>query len=149
MIIVVLFIALACLCCGIAASCGGPEGRYAGGLMLLALTIGRVSGVLDLSMATSPAFKLVLDGCLLMAFLAIMIFSRRWWPIWIVGFQFNGVLAHFAALVAPHYTPLIYRGLESFWGIPIAVAMAVGAALDRAAAIPSEFHPRLYAGEKS
>lgn len=133
MLIVVLFITMAVLCCSAAALCGGWEGRWAGISTLAVIFAGRVVGTFDLELATSPGFKLWLDGSLLLLFLAIMLHSRRWWPIWIAGLQANCVLAHLSALAIPAHSPSIYRGLESFWGVPMVVVMAAGALMDRAA----------------
>lgn len=132
MLIVYMFIALAALCCAIAAVNGGWEGRWAGGLTMLTILAGRAAGSIDLELATSPAFKIWLDGALLVALIAICIRSRRWWPIWLVGLQGNAVLAHVAGIMIPTYTPSIYRGLESFWGIPLMLVLAIGPLLDRA-----------------
>lgn len=133
MLIVFMFIALALLCCALAAIHGGREGRWAAALTILTVLIGRTVGSVDLHLATSPGFKLMLDGALLAGYSAIMFTSQRWWPIWIAGFQLNGVLAHLTTWLVPHYTPVMYRGLESFWGIPIVLTMALGAMLDRQA----------------
>lgn len=132
MLIVYMFIALAGLCCAIAAVNGGWEGRWAGGLTMLTILAGRAAGSVDLAFATSPAFKIWLDGALLVALIVITLRSRRWWPIWLVGLQGNAVLAHVAGIMIPTHTPAIYRGLESFWGIPLMLVMATGPLLDRA-----------------
>ncbi|NLS26808.1 hypothetical protein S2M10_17950 [Sphingomonas sp. S2M10] len=132
MLIVYMFIALAGLCCAVAAVNGGWEGRWAGGLTMLTILAGRAVGTFDLQLATSPEFKLCLDGALLAAFAAIMLRSRRWWPIWLVGLQGNAVLAHVSGIMIPSHTAIIYRGLESFWGIPMVLVLATGPLLDRA-----------------
>ncbi|PVX30956.1 hypothetical protein [Sphingomonas pokkalii] len=133
MLIVYLYISLAFICCGAAAVHGGWEGRLAGALIMAVILAGRVVGSVDLELATSPWFKLWLDGALLVAFVAIMLVSRRWWPIWIVGLQGNGVLAHLSAILIPEHTPVIYRVLESFWGVPMVLVMAAGVMMDHAA----------------
>lgn len=130
MLIVLMFISLALLCCAITAVNGGKDGRWAAFMTIATVLAGRAAGAVDLALATSPAFKLLLDGALLAGYAALMLASRRFWPIWITGFQLNGVLAHVATWLVPHYTPVIYRGLESFWGIPIVLTMALGATLD-------------------
>lgn len=141
MLIVQLYIVLAALCCGTAIIYGGWEGRWAGALTMITLLAGRAVGSFDLELATTPLFKIGLDGALLAAFATIMIFSRRWWPIWIVGLQANGVLAHVSAIVVPDYTPVIYRALESFWGVPIVLVMAAGSVMDRAASSMQRLTP--------
>jgi hypothetical protein len=132
MLIVYMFITLASLCCAIAAVHGGWEGKWAGALTMITIVAGRIVGSFDLRLATSPAFKFCLDGTLLVALVAIMLRSRRWWPIWLVGLQGNAVLAHVSGMMIPAHTAIIYRGLESFWGIPLMLVLAAGPLLDRA-----------------
>lgn len=133
MLIVLMFITLALLCCAVTAINGGREGRWAALMSIGTVLIDRAVGSVDLALATSPEFKLVLDGSLLASYFSLMLSSRRWWTIWITGFQMNGVLAHLSTWLVPDYTPVIYRGLESFWGVPIVLVMALGATLDRRA----------------
>ena len=133
MLIKYLYIALACICCACGAVLSGWDGRWAGALIMLTIVAGRTVGAYDLDLARSPSFKFCLDGALLLALITVMLRSRRWWPIWLVGLQVNATLAHVAALLVPTHTPSIYRGLQSFWGIPLVMVLAVGPLLDRAA----------------
>lgn len=135
MLIVVMFITLALLCCAITAVSGGKDGRWAAFMTVATVLIDRAIGSHDLALATSPGFRLLLDGTLLLGYAALMLASRRFWPVWITGFQMNAVLAHLTTWLVPHYTPVMYRGLESFWGIPIVLTMAWGAMLDARAAV--------------
>lgn len=135
MLIVMLFLSLTLLCCAITALNGGRDGRWAAFMALATVLVGRAVGSVDLHLATSPGFKVILDGALLVGFYVLMLNSRRYWTIWITGFQMNGVLAHMATWLAAGYTPAIYRGLESVWGIPIMLVMVLGATLDRRAGV--------------
>lgn len=131
MLIVIAFMTLATLCCAIAALHGGRDGRWAAGMTMTALVIDRTVGSVELQLAVAPSFRMFLDGALLVGYFAVMARSRRYWPIWIVGLQANGVLAHLTTWLVPHYTATTYRGIESVWGVPIVIIMAWGAALDR------------------
>ena len=129
------FITLAVCCCAITAVNGGRSGRHAAAMAISTILIGRAIGMVDLTFATSPGFKVALDGTLLAGFYNVMLNSRRHWPIWITGFQINGVVAHLTTWLVGDYTPAVYRGLESVWGIPIMVVMALGATLDNRAGL--------------
>lgn len=137
MTLVYAYFALALTCCSVAAVNGGRDGRWAAFFTISALTMGRVVGSIDLQVALSPQYKIFLDGVLLIAFATIMLTSKRYWPIWITGLQLNGVLAHLAAWLSPAHVARTYHGLESVWGVPIVVLMALGPTLDRRAGIPS------------
>jgi hypothetical protein len=135
MLIVELFFALTLLCCAVAAVNGGWEGRWIAAMSIATVAIDRAVGMADLAFATSPGFRVLLDGALLVGLVIVMLHSRRYWPIWLTGLQMNGELAHIATWLAGDYAPLIYRGLESVWGIPIMLLMAIGPTLDSRAGI--------------
>lgn len=64
--------------------------------------------------------------------------SRRYWPIWMAGFQLMCVLTHLGPLLDRHSNPAVYRALESVWMIPMLATMVLGIAKDRRAARVSE-----------
>jgi hypothetical protein len=66
-----------------------------------------------------------------------MLHSRSYWPIWMTGFHLIAVTTHFSVMLAPHYTPAIYRGMQSVWALPVLVSMLIGVALDRQAGLRS------------
>jgi hypothetical protein len=61
--------------------------------------------------------------------------SRRYWPIWSAGFALICVLTHFGPLIDPASDSKIYRGLESFWQLPILATMVIGIAKDKAGGV--------------
>jgi hypothetical protein len=59
--------------------------------------------------------------------------SRRYWPIWMTGFHLVAVASHISTLIAPGFTPEIYRALAGVWAIPILLSLLLGVELDRRA----------------
>lgn len=77
---------------------------------------------------------LAVDLFLLAGLYALMLASRRYWPIWIVGFHLVAVITHLSTVVAPSFTPGVYQAMEAFWAIPVLLSMLIGVELDRRAA---------------
>ena len=134
MIIAYLFWALALLCCGYAILFGGRDGRWAAFLIIAAAVMtapatlfGRAWGNIELAI-------FAVDAGLLLGLYGLMLVSRRYWPIWMTGFHLIAVITHFSTLLAPKFTPALYRALESFWAIPVLLSLLLGVALDRRAA---------------
>ena len=134
MLIGLLFWMLAALCCGYAIIFGGKDGRWAAFLIIAAAIItipavrfGRTWGSTELAV-------FAVDSALLAGFYGLMLASRRFWPIWMTGFHLIAVVTHFSTLLAPDFTPAIYRALESVWAIPVLISLLLGVELDRRAA---------------
>jgi hypothetical protein len=51
------------------------------------------------------------------------------------GFHLIAVTTHLSTLLAPEFTPRIYRGMETLWAVPITLSMMIGIMLDRRAGI--------------
>jgi hypothetical protein len=128
-----LFWALALLCCSYAVIFGGRDGRWAtllllaaAGLTAPATLFGRAWGELELAI-------LAVDLLLLSGLYALMLASRRYWPIWMTGFHLVAVVTHLSTMVAPSFTPRLYKAMESFWAIPVLLSLLIGVELDRRA----------------
>jgi hypothetical protein len=69
---------------------------------------------------------LIVDVLALAAFTAIALRTRRFWPLWVAGFQLTSTFAH--ALKAIHFSlvPQVYAAAERFWVYPIFLAIVVG-----------------------
>ena len=136
MLIFLLYWLLVLLCCGYAVAFGGVDGRR----ITLAMVVG--------SLLTIPAadygrgwaeielYILLIDAAMLVVFYVLMLSSRRYWPIWVTGFHIPSVVSHLSTLLAPGFTPQIYRALETFWAIPMLLALLIGVELDRRAGLP-------------
>lgn len=86
------------------------------------------------SYAETELIIFAIDLLLLCGLYALMISSRRYWPIWMTGFHLIAVVTHLSSLLAPSFAPLIYWAMGSFWAIPMPLALLVGVELDRRAA---------------
>ena len=134
MLIGLLFWVLTLLCCGHAIVFGGRDGRWAAFLILAASLLSLPSTLMDHAYAETELIILAVDILLLGGLYALMIASRRYWPIWMTGFHLIAVVTHLSTLLAPGFTPEIYRAMGGFWAIPIPLALLIGIQLDRRAA---------------
>ena len=69
---------------------------------------------------------LTIDFVALAAFVLLALRSRRFWPLWVAGFQLTSVLAHFLKAVHWNMIPEVYAAAERFWIYPIFLAIVVG-----------------------
>ncbi|NJM50854.1 MAG: hypothetical protein HC843_08205 [Sphingomonadales bacterium] len=61
---------------------------------------------------------------------------NRGWLIWCAGLQLAALITHFATVVAPDFSPVVYQALIEFWSIPILLVMVAGIMLDRRVMAP-------------
>lgn len=69
---------------------------------------------------------LLVDGLTLAAFVAIALITRRFWPLWVAGFQLTSTFSHALKLLHPDLVPQVYAVAERFWVYPIFLAIVVG-----------------------
>jgi hypothetical protein len=129
-----LFWMLALLSCSHAILFGGRDGRWAAFLILIASGLTLPATLLDQAYWETELTILAADLFLLGGLYAVMLASRRYWPIWMVGFHLVAVVTHLSTLIVPDFTPRMYRAMESFWAIPVLLSMLIGVELDRRAA---------------
>ncbi len=135
MIIGILFWLLALLCCGYAIAFGGRDGKKAAALLIAAAVLTAPATLLGQAWGRIELLILAVDAALLAGLYALMLSSRRFWPVWMTGFHLVAVVTHLATLLAPGFTPAIYRALESLWAIPVLLSLLIGVALDRRAGL--------------
>lgn len=121
--------------CGYAAAAGGRDGRWASILIISASLLTIPATRLGAHWARSEHGILAVDLALLLGLYALALSSRRYFPIWMAGFHLIAVTTHLSALVAPDFTPRIYRAMASLWAVPMTISMVVGIALDRRSGI--------------
>ena len=141
MLIGLLFWALTLLCCGYAIGIGGRDGRLAASLILAASGLSVPATLMDHGYVETELIILVVDLLLLGGLYALMISSRRYWPIWMTGFHLIAVITHLSTLLTPNFAPLVYWALGSFWAIPMPLVMLIGVELDRRAAARLRVRP--------
>jgi hypothetical protein len=133
MIIAVLFWLLVIVTCAHAAAFGGKDGRRAAMLVIAASLLTLPATVLGRGWGRTELAILTVDLMLLAGLYALMLRSRRYWPIWMVGFHLVAVASHLGTMVVPDFTPAIYRALGSLWAIPMLLTMMIGIERDRKA----------------
>lgn len=130
MMIILLFWLLMFTCCFYAAAAGGRDGKWATAIIILA-SILTVPATFLAQWGRTQTPVMVVDMSVLAAMYILTLKSRAYWPIWMTAFQLVSVTTHFATLVSPSFTPLIYQGMESMWAIPGLLSMVIGISLDR------------------
>lgn len=125
---ILIYLVLLTVSCGYALWRGDRDARIAAtvcivatGLTVLLLTPG------------STRYELVERGVMavdlgaLGAFVALALFSQRFWPLWVAGLQMTASAAHALKLFDAALVPLAYAVAERFWGYPILLIIAFGA----------------------
>lgn len=134
--IMLLFWSLTLMGCGYAALAGGRDGRVAAGLIIAASLLTIPATRLGHAWASTELLILGVDLALLAGLYTLTLRSRSFFPIWMVGFHLIAVTTHLSTIVAPDFTPRIYRGLVTLWAVPMTLAMVWGIHLDRRGAKP-------------
>lgn len=140
MLIPILYWLLTLLCCGYAFAYGGKDGRWAAYLIVAATLLTVPAMLYGHSWRHTELAILFVDAVLLVGLYGLMVGSRRYWPVWLTGFHLVAVASHISTMMAPTFTPEIYRALAGIWAIPLLLSLLLGVALDRRAArrlIPS------------
>ena len=68
----------------------------------------------------------LVDFAVLAGFVAVALRSRRYWPLWVAGFQLTTTLGHGFKALDSHLVPGAYGAALQFWGYPILVVLAIG-----------------------
>ena len=69
---------------------------------------------------------LLIDSLALLGFVLLALRSRRFWPLWVAGFQLTSVLAHFLKAIRWELLPQVYAAAERFWIYPIFIMIVIG-----------------------
>ncbi len=128
-----LFWLLTTLACGYAWVCGGKEGRWAAGLIIGACFLTIPASLLGPRFGRFEPAVFSVDLGLLVGLYLLALGSLRCWPIWMAGFHLVAVFSHLGTLLAPRFVAKVYFAAETFWAIPVLIAMITGIALDRSA----------------
>jgi hypothetical protein len=137
MLIGLLFWLLAVTSCIYAIVFGGKDGRLAALLIIAASVLTVPAAHMGRAWGELETARLMVDLGLLLGLYVLMLSSRRYWPIWMTGFHLIAVATHVSVMIAPGFTPQIYRALQSFWAIPVLLSFMIGVELDRRAGLPT------------
>ena len=122
------YLTLLTLSCGYALWRGDRDARIAA----ITCVVATVMTVVVLTPG-SRRYTLVESGVMavdlmaLAAFIAIALFSKRFWPLWVAGLQMTASTAHALKMFDAGLVPLAYAVAERFWGYPILLIIAIGA----------------------
>ncbi len=76
--------------------------------------------------ARAGHYVLLIDCVALFILVSIALKSKRFWPMWVAGFQLPGVVTHIATLVDPHIVPKSYAIAQGLWIYPMMIVLIVG-----------------------
>ncbi len=68
----------------------------------------------------------LVDFAVLAGFVAVALRSRRFWPLWVAGFQLTTTLGHGFKALDTDLLPGAYGAALQFWGYPILAVLAIG-----------------------
>lgn len=72
-------------------------------------------------------YGLLATDVLILVVLGTLAFrSTRWWPLFLAGFQLDGVLVHLIHFAAPHAIPIAYLDATALWSYPMVLMLFAG-----------------------
>lgn len=83
----------------------------------------------------TPFWLLLADTSFMVFLYALALLSRRFWPLWMAGFQLVTVATHVASLTGPAFLPRLYTAMSTLWSVPILLVMLIGVILDNHAGL--------------
>lgn len=69
---------------------------------------------------------LLVDQLTLVGFIAVALVSRRFWPLWVAGFQLTASLSHLLKAIHFELIPQAYAAAERLWVYPIFAMIVAG-----------------------
>jgi hypothetical protein len=130
MLIIVMVWALLILCSVYAAAMGGATGKV-GAALNVGATVATLFAQQTEAWSQTHAPVMVIDVILMMAFYALALKSRVYWPIWSAGFHLITVAGHAATVIMPDFRSSLYYLFSGMWAIFVQMAMIWGITLDR------------------
>ena len=67
-----------------------------------------------------------IDAAMLATFVAIALYSKRFWPLWAAGFQLTVSMSHGLKAIELDLLPRAYAAAAVFWSYPILLVILVG-----------------------
>ena len=68
----------------------------------------------------------LVDLAVLAGFVTVALHSRRFWPLWVAGFQLTTTLGHGFKVLDSDLLPGAYGAALQFWAYPILAVLAIG-----------------------
>lgn len=122
-----IFWAIVVLVCVYAWWRGRSEERIAGTVALLATVATRfLISPRPVRYSEVELGLLGIDVAVLAAFIAIALYSKRFWPLWAAGFQLTVTMSHLLKAIDADLLPRAYAAAAVFWSYPILLVIVVG-----------------------
>jgi hypothetical protein len=123
----ILYFSLLALCWLYAWLKGGPPER-------IGATILAAGSILSLAARSSAAGRFgsvelgifLVDVATLIGFLALALWAKRFWPLWLTALQTVGIAGHAVKLVDTATIPLAYAFILALWSYPMLLVIALG-----------------------
>ena len=123
----IIFWAIVILICAYAWWRGGREERIAATTCLLAtIATHFVISPLAVRYTRVEDGLFAIDIAVLIAFVAIALYSTRFWPLWAAGFQLTVSMSHMLKGIDLDLLPRAYAAAAVFWSYPILLVIVVG-----------------------
>jgi hypothetical protein len=121
------FWAVCVLCLAVALRFGERDERRG----MIIITVGSIVTALVVVVANRDfedisGWFLLVDVCVLVAFVKLLFDSRKYWPIWVGSLQLISVVIHLLDLLVPKTLPAAYIMLQGFWVYPMFFAIMMG-----------------------
>lgn len=115
------------LTCAVTAWRGATPEKLGAAIVLVGsiATVG-AAHIPGLELCAAKIGILVVDLLVLAGFVALVLTTDRFWPLWACGFHLVGVATHIAMLVYPDILPQAYRVVQGLWAYPMMLAIALG-----------------------
>lgn len=128
--LLIVYVVAACAICGAALVIGGTAERQAAASLLLAAAATQIAALAGPRWHGPEYGVMLVDAIFAVALLNIALKSERFWPLWATASQLIGTLTHVAAILHP-IGKRLYVLTQSFWVVPILVAIAIGVRSER------------------
>jgi hypothetical protein len=69
---------------------------------------------------------MLIDGLMLLVFVAVALRSNRFWPLWVAGLQLTTSVAHLLKGLHLELLPKAYGAALAFWSYPILLILVIG-----------------------
>lgn len=127
MLNVYLFFTALVLCCSYALIRGAAPERIGAGIFIAATILTRLAASAERpSFASAEVGVFLVDAGMLSAFLLLAMLSKRFWPLWMTGFQVVQVAVHAAQIASPQMMPWVYAVGQAIWSYPMMAMLALG-----------------------
>ena len=123
----VIFWAILLLIWGYALWRGQKDERIAASACLIATVLTAVViPPVTVRYSAPDSTLLAIDVAMFIAFAALALTSKRFWPLWVAGLQLTMTLSHVMRAINPNLIPQAYAAAAMLWSYPILLIILIG-----------------------